>query len=617
MLELPPQLLDLLLCLVDRAGTLITKDALLEALWPNLNVTDNALTQAVSELRQAIGDDSRTPRYIKTVARRGYRFIAPVERVVAQSGLAHSQAESHRPAADDPRTVAVLDFINVTGESTCAWLATGIAETVTADLRAMGHFRVIDRSRVIEASRRTNGALAEMAADLHASLFVLGGFQRTDGHIRITARLVDAMAGEALADAKVDGLLSQIFGLQDQIVSRFCHALGLGPTPVEAGRPVRETPSLEAYRALTEGWLKIESLDLRELQRARTDFSRALSHDPRCALAYSGLASAEFALYESTRFGAEPGDALLSDAMAHARRAIELDDGLAEAHATLAMILVRHWRTPEAAASARRAVALEPAHWRHLFRLCHATWGHERLDAAARTLALYPEFGFAHYLMAMVYVGRGALAQADTVLLQGVEIQDRQIRQPERFPASGLHWLRGLVRLAQDAIPEAFSEFDRELRIADPDRLYGREYVIAAWQGKGFALDRAGRYQEAVDAFEHSFELHSSSVRSHLGLAHALRGLGRHVEADRELAEADHAVVALARSRPIESVTARAQLLCAQGQAAAAVRLLERLLVEAPPGYAAWTLPIEPLCRPLHRLDAFEKVLGRLAERAR
>src|SRR5712691_5247150 len=75
-LDLTPQLIDLLLYLLDRAGTLVTKEALLDALWPAANVTDNALAQAVSQLRQAIGDDVHAAAYIKTIARRGYRFIA-------------------------------------------------------------------------------------------------------------------------------------------------------------------------------------------------------------------------------------------------------------------------------------------------------------------------------------------------------------------------------------------------------------------------------------------------------------------------------------------------------------------------------------------------------------
>src|SRR4029077_5050633 len=80
-LELTPKLLDLLFYLAGRAGTLVTKEELLDALWPDANVTDNALAQAVSELRQALGDEAGSPHYIRTIARRGYRFIAPVSPV--------------------------------------------------------------------------------------------------------------------------------------------------------------------------------------------------------------------------------------------------------------------------------------------------------------------------------------------------------------------------------------------------------------------------------------------------------------------------------------------------------------------------------------------------------
>ena len=95
-LELTPKLLDLLLHLVDHAGSLVTKEQLLDALWPGANVTDNALAQAVSELREALGDDAATPRFIKTVTRRGYRFIAPVEALTAPRGTGrHTSRPGH------------------------------------------------------------------------------------------------------------------------------------------------------------------------------------------------------------------------------------------------------------------------------------------------------------------------------------------------------------------------------------------------------------------------------------------------------------------------------------------------------------------------------------------
>src|SRR5215470_6323909 len=142
---LTPKLLDLLLHLVDNAGTLVTKEQLLDALWPGANVTDNALAQAISELRDALGDAAGTPRFIKTVARRGYRFIAPVQRIESISDEPRRRPAAAAVDEDGPQSIAVMDFVNVTREIDCDWLSAGIAETVTGDLRAMGRFRVVDR----------------------------------------------------------------------------------------------------------------------------------------------------------------------------------------------------------------------------------------------------------------------------------------------------------------------------------------------------------------------------------------------------------------------------------------------------------------------------------------
>ena len=186
--DLTPKLLDLLLHLLDNAGALVTKEDLLEALWPDANVTDNALTQAVSELRQALGDDAASPRFIKTVARRGYRFVAAIETVGAKTPALS--------AGGDESSVAVLDFTNVTGDEDAAWLSAGIAETVSADLRALGRFRVVDRWRVNEAVRRTTGAMHEVAAALQVRLAVVGSFQRNADRVRNRAELLPILTAK-------------------------------------------------------------------------------------------------------------------------------------------------------------------------------------------------------------------------------------------------------------------------------------------------------------------------------------------------------------------------------------------------------------------------------------
>jgi DNA-binding winged helix-turn-helix (wHTH) protein/Flp pilus assembly protein TadD len=621
LLNLTPKLLDLLLYFLERPATLVTKEELLDALWPAANVTENALAQAVSELRQALGDDAAAPQFIRTVARRGYRFIAPVtvlgERQPTPAADSAQIGPSAVPGASTvkstDRAIAVLDFAQAAPESGNAWLSAGIAETVTSDLRRLGHFRVVDRRRVLEAVRATDGSLEQVAAALGVRLLVVGNVQRNQEKVRITSRIVDVGSGEALADAKVDGAMSDIFDLQDEVVRQLSRELALPGGTAAA----RDTASLGAFRAFTEGWLALESLDVARLEEAVGDFERAVSEDARYARAYAGLASAELGCFESTRADNQPDEALLQRAVTHAEEGVRLDDTLAEAHATLALVLVSAGRTDAAASAGRRAVALEPSNWRHWFRLGHATWGSERVRAAAQTQALYPEFAFSYFQVAMVHVARRSLAEAETALRQGAAVQDRQIARGGRYPALGLHWLLGLVRLANDDVDEALVEFDREASFAEPHRLYGREFQMHAATARGAALVRAGRLDEAIASFRHALTLYPDNAPANLGLVDALRSAGKHSEADACRSAAEAVVGTLEHPRPLYAAMVKAEILAGDHQARAAAELLTAALKGAPPGFACWTIPIEPAFRQVVSLPAFAPFLQQLAVRAR
>lgn len=618
-----PKLLDLLLCLLDRAGDLVTKEALLDAVWPDANVTDNALAQAVSELRQVLGDDPASPRFIKTVARRGYRFIAALDPLPAAappgSEPEPAATAAAAPAVAEPaRTVAVLDFLNVSGDPETAWLSAGIAETVTGDLRALGDFRIVDRRRVLEAVSSAGGGLQAVARETGAGLIVVGSFQRSQGRIRITARLVDAACGEALADAKADGPVEQIFDLQDRIVIEFARELGL-PLREAGGSRIgaRETSSLEAFRAFTSGWLRVETLDVSELPAAADDFRRAIAIDHRYALAHTGLASAQLAAYEATRCDNEPARELLDEAIDHARHAVALDDGLAEAHAALGFLLVSRWETREAVSETRRAVALEPGNWRHHFRLGHASWGDARLRAAAATLAYHPGFAFAHFQIAMVHVARGDLQAAAAVLQDGAAVQDRQRVRHERFPALGLHWLLGLVHLAAANADAALDDFTREIAVAVPGRLYGREFAMHALLGRGHAHLAANRPGEAIRDCEAALALYPNHAQTHLAMAAALARQRDVSGRTCHLAAADDAIATLERSRPFDAMVARSQRLAADGACSDAVKVLCARVDEAPPGFAGWAIPVEPLLLEVRKEPAFPRLAKALARRAK
>ena len=615
--SLSPKIVDLLHYLVARPSTLVTKEELFKALWPDVAVTDNALTQAVSELRHALGDDPASPVYIQTVARRGYRFVASVETGVPP----RSTVEPAGPAGAVtglPRSIAVTDFTNVSGDPGYAWLATGIAETVTNDLRELGTLRVMDRVQVAEALRREGGSIGVLRTERLADLAVVGSFQHAGDRLRITARVIDVATNEALADAKADGALADVFDLQDRIVAQFAAQLGLSIGATSERRVgIRETSSLEAYQRFTEGRVALESLDAARVPEAIADFERALELDPRYALPEVGLANARFFQYECSRARNQPDAGALAAAIDHVRRAIELDKAFAEAHATLAFLLVGAGRAREALVAARRAVLLEPAYWGNQFRLGHAAWGEDRLRALERALELYPEFPFVHFEMAMVHIARGAMERAEQSLREGTAVQDRQIGRRQRFPARGLHWLLGLVRLARGDAHEASAEFEREIETSGP-QLYAAEFAMNAFDGLGFVRLAAGQHDEAIAAFRQALERYPEHARSRLGVAEALRAQGRKADADAESAAARGATAELrCGGRGTEALMAEAFEHAVFDRRDQAVATLERLITEADLPSAGWTIPIEPFFRRLHDSPGFERVLASLAERAR
>jgi DNA-binding winged helix-turn-helix (wHTH) protein/tetratricopeptide (TPR) repeat protein len=608
-----PKVIDLLLYLVARPSVLVSKEDLFRALWPDVAVTDNALTQAVSELRQALGDDPSSPKFVQTVARRGYRFIAPVENVEAAMA---AMADGAVAAAARPSAVGVLDFANVSGDPSLAWLSSGIAETVTNDLRSAAQLRIIDRTRIVEAARRGSHDPAALRRELGLDLAVVGSFQRVGDRLRVTARVIDASTGEALADGKADGALVDVFDLQDRIVAQLSDALGRRGDG-SPRRPYRETSSLEAYQAFTEARVRLETLESREVGRALDGFQRAIELDSRYAAAYVGLANAYFWQYEMSRARNKPDGALLAMAIDHVRRAIELERDLAEAHATLAFLLVSAGRAAEALGAARRAVSLEPGYWGHHFRVGHAAWGDERLRALSKVMELYPDFPFAHFEAAMVHIARGAPDRAESLLREGTLVQDRQAHLRQRFPARGLHWLLGLVRLAQGDLREAESEFDKE-RAGGTTQLYASEFVMNACDGAGFARLAAGRGAEAVNYFDQALALYPEHARSLVGLGSAFQSAGQPTKAGDAFTRAGAAIEALRRGgRGSEATLAQAFLNTAQGQLDEAVASL-RMLVERPDvPFAGWTIPIEPLLAPLRHDTDFVQVLSTLADRAR
>jgi tetratricopeptide (TPR) repeat protein len=311
-----------------------------------------------------------------------------------------------------------------------------------------------------------------------------------------------------------------------------------------------------------------------------------------------------------------PDIAELEAAVRHVQQAIAIDPELAEAHAALAFFLSSADRPADAAAAGRRAVALEPGTWRHLFRLGIAVWGEERLTCLGSVVAQFPRLAYAHMGMAMVHVARGFLAEAEEVLRAGLSSADVESAGQERFPASGLHWLVGLIRMAVGDPAGARAAFQRELN-RQGSRLFADEYAMAACEGLGYLHLTEGDAGGAIAMFTRALERVPGHARSLCGLAAAYAAANMKDEARQTTARAQQTIDQLRQAKRLsEAAIAAASLEVRAGRQVQAATTLRQMLADAVPGPAGWTIPVEPAFAPLRGRDDFHRVLRTLADRA-
>jgi TolB-like protein len=261
---------------------------------------------------------------------------------------------------EQPKRIAIASFTNISGNAEDDWLGTGIAETLIADVGQLEGVSVIARERVSELIKTLESRGAESrdslnlaaARELRARWVVCGGFQRSGEAMRVTASLIDVASGQLVRTARVDGALSAIFDLQDQLVRELAQALRTAVTPqTHAGA---ETAVVEAYEALSRGILNRAAETHEALDRAGWLFERAVALDPAYARAHLELG----ATY-ATRADYLGLPELRVRAVASLRRAIELHPESPRAWRELGAVLVSMGQVSEGIAAIRRALALD------------------------------------------------------------------------------------------------------------------------------------------------------------------------------------------------------------------------------------------------------------------
>jgi adenylate cyclase len=454
---------------------------------------------------------------------------------------ARAAIAAHQASAIE-RSVAVMTFANITREPVDDWIGTGIAETVSSDLKNIHGLTVIARARVFDALRNLGSAASlddglaiDVGRRLGATWVVVGGFQKIGEMVRITAHFLDVATGTVRRTVKVDGHVGDIFALQDKIVFEIGQGLNLVLRGTEiAGIERRETLSVEAYESFARGMMSLRLASRDSIERAIAAFEQATRHDPEYALAWAALGGA-YSLKGS--FLSLPE--LTERAIEIERRAIALDPRLADGHTWLGAALLTLGRTDEAIDAIREAIRLEPDNGQAHQGLARAYWVGKGDFAAAipifeRAIELNPEAGYSYLQLGLLLAWEGRYDRAEEICRRAVELQDQFISGNAGLQVVGANARLGYVYYLQGRYEEALAEYERGLAfVTSSDHALKERTVIEINAKMGAAHHRQGRTERAAAHFARAVRMFDGLVargadepftRYYIGCVHALSG---------------------------------------------------------------------------------------------
>ena len=419
----PMKLMQLLL---ERPGEVVTREELRSRLWPDQSFGDfdQAVNVAIAKLRSALGDSADNPRYIETLPKQGYRFIAEVAmvdadpattpataRVQPTNGNLFSESElrdrlevgeqgsvrrggrwprhwkilaailllsfsilavwmfhSYSRPLSNIRSLAVLPLENLSGDASQDFFADGMTDQLITDLAEISALRVISRTSIM-MYKGTRKPLPEIARELNVDAVVEGTVLRSGDRVRITAQLIQAPADQHLWAESYEGDLRDTLALQNKVARAIAEQIRIELTPHEQGvlKDARVVDP-KAYEDYLQGRYFWNKRTTEGLKKAVDHFNQAIARDPNYAPAYSGLADT-YALLGDWQYAVMTPKEALPQAKAAALKALALDSTLSEAHTSLAFTLEGYdWDLESAGREFRRAIELNPGyatahHW--------------------------------------------------------------------------------------------------------------------------------------------------------------------------------------------------------------------------------------------------------------
>jgi TolB-like protein/Tfp pilus assembly protein PilF len=577
--EVPPRVFDLLLALVSRGGHLLEKEELLRTVWQDSFVEEGNVNRQISTLRRILGDGPESARYIETVPKRGYRFVAPVRQrlpeevreglsvtrtanVAAASSLLDSEAvaasqisaPASRPAR---RAIAVLPF-KVTGasEEDGEYLGVGLADALVTRLCNIREL-VVRPTSAVARYNSPDGDILEAGRELRVSAVLDGRVQRAGERLRVTVQLVGVEEGATLWAEKFDERWTDIFSVQDSISEQVARALTVKLTREEREGLVKHgTESLEAFQLYLRGrgfWTRFAEADLR---RAVEFFQLAIEIDPSYALAHCGVADC----YNFVGiYGVLPPSVAFSKTKAAAARALQLDPALAEAYTPLGFAdFYYDWDWAGAESKFLRAVQLNPgyatAHHHFSFMLSAMGRYEEALSEIRRALEVDPLSPLINIALGFCHWNGRRYEQAETQCLKTIA------RDPDFFMAR-----------------------------------YGLAMTYA----------HTGRHDEGIEEARAAARLSGDSPLALATLGHAYAAAGLRPEAEQTLERLKE----FARRRYVPPYF-MATVCVGMGRGGEALEFLERGF-ECRDGWLTW-LAVEPRFDPLRDDARFNELLRRI-----
>jgi TolB-like protein/Flp pilus assembly protein TadD len=349
-LRIQQQPFQLLALLLERSNEVVTREEIQQKIWGNDTFVDfdHGVNRAINKIRDVLGDSADNPRFIETLSKRGYRFIAPVYR----------DAHSH---GDDKKMLVVLPFTNLSIDTDQDYFSDGLTEEMITHLSRLNPERlgVIARTSAMRF-KNTAKDIRAIGQELGVEYALEGSIRRSGNRVRITAQLIQVKDQTHLWAESYDRALEDVLAIQADVAERIASSLAFELVPDLRARTPRVIGSnTEVYELNLHGRYYLNQRIESGYRKAIQYFNEAIKKDPTYAPAFAGLADA----YSVIGFyGAIPPALALEKAKVAARTAVQFDEKLAEAHTSLGYAILQYdWDWPTAEAEHKRAIELNPS----------------------------------------------------------------------------------------------------------------------------------------------------------------------------------------------------------------------------------------------------------------